>query len=239
MVRQLRQVAGVDSVKIVDFKRGIFGVKPQRGVRLSEGALLAAARRSGFQPDRVVPPGSSSQPRPSAPLRTDGVEAAGEQAAARAAFRQGNYDEALKLARQVAEKPQPSLETTEPKNDKRNARDVEVQQFLSLVYFALGKYQDAASAAHTALHRGKHWNWKTLGGHYKKTPDYSSQLRALEKSIRQESTPEKRFLVAYHYLMLGQPKAARAQFERVAKAKPDDELVTKLLRDLEKEISND
>ena len=57
--------------------------------------------------------------------------------------------------------------------------------------FALGKYEDAASEAHTALHRGKHWKWKTLGGHYAKTADYSLQLRALENSIRQESTPEK------------------------------------------------
>lgn len=208
-------------------------------MRLSESTLLAAARRSGFQPDRVVSPGSSSQRRPSAPSRTNRGEAAGELAEARAAFRQGNYAEGLKLARQVAEKPKPSLETTEPKNDKWNARAVEVQQFLSLAYFALGKYEDASGAARAALRRGNHWKWKTLGGHYAKTTDYSSQLRALENSIRQESSPEKRFLIAYHYSMLGQPKAARAQFERVAKTKPDDKLVAKLLQDLEKEKVND
>ncbi len=222
----------MDSVKVVDFKGGIFAVTPQRGTRLSESVLLAAARRSGFQPDRIVPPGGSSQPRASAPSRTDGGEAAAKLAEARTAFHQGDYNEALKLARQVAEKPQPSLETTEPKNDKQNARDAEVQQFLALVYFALARYQDGFSAAHAGLHHGGRWDWKTLSAYYAKTKDYTDQLRALEDSIRKKSTPEKRFLIGYHYVMMGHPKAARAQFARVLEKKPDDALVRELLKTL-------
>jgi len=231
VVKQLRQVVGVDSVKIVDFKRGIFGVVPRRGARLSESELLAATRRSGFQPDRVVPPGGSS-PRP--PTRSD----TGELAAARAAFRQGNYGAALKLARQLAERSQPSRKTPEPKEGQGNVRDGDVQQFLALAYFAHGEYDDAARAARVVLQTGEHWKWNQLSGQYAKKADYAAQLRALENSIRQESTPAKRFLVAYHYLMLGQPKAARAQFERVARARPDDRLTARLLQDLEKKKNN-
>ncbi len=114
---------------------------------------------------------------------------------------------------------------------KKRLADAESDQVHSLALFASGKFDEAGKAAHAALLRGKHWNWKTLGGHYKKTADHTSQLRALENSIRQKSTPEKRFLVAYHYLMLGQPKAARAQFQRVARARPDDKLVASLRLD--------
>ena len=232
MVKQLRQVAGVASVRVFDFKRGAFAITPQPGVRLSENALLAAARRSGFQPDRVVAPRSSASRKSSARSRTGRRRATGELAEARAAFRQGNYDEALALARQVADEQQPKRETTSATNDERSTRDVDVQQFLSLVYFALGKYDEASNAAYTALSRGRPWKWKTLGSHYAKTSDYSSHLRALENSIREESTPAKRFLIAYHYLMMGQPKAARAQFTRAAKYRPDDGLISRLLRDL-------
>ena len=103
----------------------------------------------------------------------------------------------------------------------------------------MAKYEDAAAAAHIALHHDSNWNWKTLSKHYATTKDYTTQLRNLETSITNSSTAEKRFLIAYHYLMLGQPKAARAQFQRVAKAKPDDKLVAKLLQNLEKEKSSE
>ncbi len=238
MVKQLRQVAGVDSVKVADFKRGAFAVIPRRGVRLSESALMAAARRSGFQPDRIVAPRSASLPRPSGPARTAGPEAGAELAEARTAFRQGDYDRALILARQAAKSRPSDLESTELKDDEL-AHIAEVQQFLSLAYFALGKYDDSSSAAYTALQRGEHWKWKTLGSHYEKTADYSAQLRALEDSIRRESTPEKRFLIGYHYLMLGQPRAARAQFARAAKDKPNDVLIANFLEKLATEKTDE
>ena len=71
------------------------------------------------------------------------------------------------------------------------------------------------------------------------TADYSLQLRALEDSIRRKSTPEKRFLIGYHYLMLGQPRAARAQFARAAKDKPDDVLIANLLENLATEKTDE
>ena len=191
-----------------------------------------AARRSGFQPDRVVPPGSPPPPR----SQPDGG-AASELAEARAAFRQADYKEALKLARQVAERPQPQLNNTEPKEDKRKARDAEVQQFLSLVYFSQGDYEAATTSVRVALDGGTHWNWKTLSGHYAKAAEYTAHLRALENSIREKSTAEKRLLVGCHYLMLGQKQAARRQFQRAAAASADDKMILKMLRRIESDES--
>ncbi len=233
MVRQLRQVAGVASVKVIDFKKGIFAVTPRRGARLSENALLAAVRLSGFTPDRVVPPrGRENPPSPQKKDATtvDGVSQLNE---ARQAFRRGEYDHALKLARSVASRASERKEATKKQDAaEAKARNAEVQQFLALVYFALAQYDDGFSAAHAALHHGGRWDWKTLSAHYAKTKDYTDQLRALEDSIRKKSTPEKRFLIGYHYVMMGHPKAARAQFARVAEKKPDDALVRELLKTL-------
>ena len=225
----------------MDFKKGIFAVTPQRGVRLSEAALLAAARRSGFEPDRVVAPNGTSkqkpserpQPRSSNP-RAAPDEVAKELAPARAAFRKGEFQQALKLIRQSAEKPRPALDSKDTTNAKQNAREAEIQQLLALVNFALGRYDEAAAAAHSALHNGPFWKWETLSSHYTNTNEYTTHLQALEKSIRQTSTTEKRFLIGYHYLMLGHRKAAQVQFQKVVGDKPDDKLVRRLITDLRK-----
>jgi tetratricopeptide (TPR) repeat protein len=127
------------------------------------------------------------------------------------------------------------------RNDKHaqqtHSSDAELFQFLSLSYFALEKYEDAAKAAHVALHRGSPWNWKTLSGHYQKTDKYVSQLRTLEKSIREKPSAEQRFLIGYHYLMLGYKAAARAQLTRAAEKNSDDKVIQALLRNLKQEDS--
>ncbi|MBI2481112.1 MAG: hypothetical protein HYV60_21495, partial [Planctomycetia bacterium] len=197
-------------------------------------------RLSGFTPDRIVPPRGRENPPSPQKKEAATVDAVAELNEAREAFRRGQYDQALKLARSVASRAPETTEATKKEDAAQaKARDAEVQQFLALIYFALAQYEDAFSAAHAALHHGGHWDWKTLSGHYAATADYSSQLRALEASIRESSTPEKRFLVGYHYWMLGQAKAARAQFALAAQDKPDDKLIAELLQDLNKENTND
>ncbi len=241
MVKQLRQVAGVRRVKVVDFKKGHFVLTPSSGVRLSNSAISAAVSRSGFTLAKIVPPGTASGAESSAAslAKKDatGENGAYQLAPAREAFRKHQYAEALKLAREIA------TANAEAGDDRdaarRNARVGQVQQLLSLTLFALGKYDDAAAAAHAGLHHGKAWDWKTLKVRYATTADYTSHLRGLENSIRKQSTPAKRFLIGYHYLMLGQPRAARAQFARAAKERPDDVLIAKLLEDLAKEKNDE
>ena len=227
MVKQLRQVAGVERVKVQDFKRGIFAVTPRRGVALSENALRAAVRRSGFTPRRVVVPRREStkeSPTPPRPSPADEkplpIEIEKLLAGPQDTFREGRFDDALKAARDAAQK---------------KPNDPTIQQFASLVAFALGKFADASTAAHAALHHGPHWKWKRLKGHYAKTEVYTGQLRALEKFVREHpASAESRFLLAYHYLMLGHSQAARSHLKRVAEQKPDDKLVRQLLEPAKK-----
>jgi len=243
VIKQLRQVAGVRQVKVVDFKKGLFALTPQAGSQLSESAISSAVTRSGFSVTKIVAPTNTkgNEPADSSPggpfnKRLKEAEVTRLLLAPRKAFRKADYKKALELTDAlVAHIRRGPLKQPEGNSPRRNEPDAEIDQFHSLALFALGKYAEAAKAAHLTLHRGDHWNWKTLSGHYQKSSDYSSQLRNLENSIRKKSTPDKRFLIGYHYLMLGQPKAARAQFERVAKAEPGDKLVTKLLQDLGKE----
>ncbi len=251
MVKQLRQVAGVRQVKVVDFKKGIFSVTPRRGVVLSQSALSEAVRRSGFTVEKIVAPGGSPRsklqgsPRPPLPGNQAAATTLDEELApARDAFRKRKYDVVVELVSEVE-----GREISDPKTDQApnkkdgkqdektfvaNARIAEIQQLLSLAYFGQGKYQEAFTSSHVALHRGTPWNWKHLSGHYEKPKEYSTQLRALEQRIREKPSVEMRFLVGYHYLMLGYTKAAHSQLTRVANKKPDDALVRGLLRQLEK-----
>jgi len=231
VVKQLRQVAGVERVKVQDFKKGVFAVTPRRGASLSENALRAAVRRSGFTPQRVVVPRRATiqeSPKPPRPSPSDEkpvpVEIEKLLAGPKDAFREGQFDGALKAARHAADK---------------KPNDPTIQQFVSLVAFALGNFEDASTAAHAALHNGPHWKWKRLRGHYAKTEVYTIQLRALEQFVREHpASPESRFLLAYHYLMLGQSQAARSHLKRVAEQKPADKLVRQLLELPKKEGSN-
>ena len=230
MVKQLRQVAGVERVKVQDFKKGIFVITPRRGVTLSESSLRAAVRRSGFTPQRIVVPGKGTAPKPAATPRPSpsGDKTRSEEiqkllAVPREAFRKGDFNKALKGALDAAEK---------------KPKDSTVQQFVSLVYFALGKYEKSASAAHTALHHGFYWKWKDLSRHYAKTEVYTRHLRSLEKHVREHpASVESRFLIAYHYLMLGHTKAGRSLLSRVAKERPKDEVVRRLLQPEKREGS--
>lgn len=228
MVKQLRQLAGVDQVKVTDFKKGVFAITPKKGAELSEAALRDAIKRSGFTTEKIVTPKgvSAKKPRAAVPTRKKAEEAAASKdseqwfAPARETFRQGDYREALRLARRAAqEKP----------------RDSRVHQLVALTHFALGEYGDSASAAHTALHLGEQWDWKELSHFYSDTQDYSAQLKKLEQYARENpSSAQAHFLLGYHYLMRGDSKAARNQLALAAKLDPEDELVAELLKQLDK-----
>jgi tetratricopeptide (TPR) repeat protein len=67
---------------------------------------------------------------------------------------------------------------------------------------------------------------------YGKTGDYTSQLRALEKSVKDHGDdPATRFLLGFHYAYLGYPSHAVKQLDKTLELAPQDDLAKKV-RDL-------
>ena len=225
-------------MKVVNFKQGLFALTPNPGSRISEAAIATAVKQSGFTPVKIVVPGGKTvhpgngKTGPKTVQRLSRADVGKLLLPARTAFRKGDFGQAVKLARRIATRIDGNGRTQHVDRDDPAGSDA--FQFLSLAEFAAENYDAAATAAHVALHRGSPWNWKTLSGHYLKTDRYAAQLRALETSIRKKPTADKRFLIAYHYLMLGHQKAAAAQLRKAIKNKPDNPLISKLLRKLKK-----
>jgi uncharacterized protein (TIGR03066 family) len=131
------------------------------------------------------------------------------------AFNKGDYETALKMAdKAVKEMPQ----------------NADLHQFRSLVFFAMKRYRESAMAAHAALVGGKGWNWETLRGFYASKDAYTAQLRGLEGFVHDNpANAAARFLLGYHYMMLGHGDAAGSQMATVVKLEPRDKLAAKML----------
>jgi tetratricopeptide (TPR) repeat protein len=133
----------------------------------------------------------------------------------RAAFATGEYQTALDLCNQVL---------------KTMPNDAVVHEFRSLVLFALNNYREAAAGVYAVLSAGPGWDWTTLSSLYGNVADYTTQLRALEKFVKENpKSSDGHFLLAYHYLTAGHADAAHAQLLQVDKLMPKDRLVTQLL----------
>ena len=101
--------------------------------------------------------------------------------------------------------------------------------------FATGKFEEAAGATQMAMHALPKEKWGVVVGNYKdlygNTQDYTTQLRALEKSVGEKpDNPALRFLAGFHYAYLGHPQHAIDQLDKGLKIAPKDEMA-KLLRD--------
>lgn len=135
--------------------------------------------------------------------------------AAREAFRDGKFDEALKeVDAALGELP----------------RDPALHEFRALVLFARGDFRESAAAIYAVLSVSPGWNWSTLSSLYADQAEYTRQLRALEefaKANRDQSAPP--FLLAYHYVTCRHVPSAVRQLNRVVKLLPDDELSAQLL----------
>ena len=82
---------------------------------------------------------------------------------AREAFKSGDYPQALQLDQQaLAQSP----------------NDATMHEFLALVYFAQGKYPQAATPLYAVLSVRPGWDWTTLSGMYADVDTYTRQLRA-------------------------------------------------------------
>jgi Tetratricopeptide repeat len=180
----------------------------------------------GGQPAVAAQPASASsydysQPvntaaEPPAPTAADQGGAAVSQA--RDAFQSGDYATALQLTQQaLAQMP----------------NDTTLHEFLGLVYFAQGKYEDAAAPLFAVLSVGPGWDWTTLISNYSDADIYDKQLRGLEAFVRANPKSAKaQFVLAYQYICQGQGQAAINPLENVVALQPNDTVSAQLLAKL-------
>ncbi len=134
---------------------------------------------------------------------------------ARDAFKAGDYAKALQVDQQaLAQTP----------NDRT------LHEFLALVFFAQGKYDQAAEPLYAVLSVAPGWDWTTLSGMYPDVETYTGQLRALEAGVKANpQSAHVRFVLAYQYLCQGHVENAVAQLKEVVKLQPADTLSAQLI----------
>ncbi len=134
-----------------------------------------------------------------------------------AAFRQGDYGNATRLAGHAA-------------IDDPRSQNVHILAMLGL--FAMGEYRGAAIEAHALAATGQVPTWQTIYAFYGDVGPFTEQLRKLEKFVNANpSAGEGRFLLGSVYLMEGHKAAARAELAEALKLTPHDTLATKLLKE--------
>jgi hypothetical protein len=174
---------------------------------------------TAYSPDDYVdttPPTETMTPTESTTPIEANAEESNFYSQALAAFQQGDYRNATRLAGHAA--------IDDPKNP-------DVHLLISLGLFAAGQYRGAAMEAHAVAALGTVPDWPKLIGLYGNNVDsYTGQLRALEKFVRNNpSAPEGRFLLGFQYMMDGHHSVAQDQLLHALKLTPRDGLAAQLL----------
>jgi tetratricopeptide (TPR) repeat protein len=99
--------------------------------------------------------------------------------------------------------------------------------------FATGKFDEAAGATQQAMALLSDDQWGVVVSNYRelygRAGDYTTQLRALEKTIRENpDDPGTRFLLGFHYGYLGYASHAVKQLDKTLKLEPKDDLAQQL-----------
>jgi hypothetical protein len=168
-------------------------------------AEMAAARPP--EPTSVVPVVPSGAATLASPreYRVDAMQA----------FRNGDYGSALRLAARAN-----SAYPSDPQN----------HLLVGLAEFALGDYVAASSEAHATLTLAPMPAWATVQTFYNDPADYTPQLRALEAYVAlRPKDASGRFLLGFHYAMLGYGQAASNQFAAALSETPSDTVAQNLV----------
>lgn len=139
-------------------------------------------------------------------------------AAGEAEFKAGNYEKAAKYWKHAV--------LDDPKNGV-------LVMMLAQGLFASGKFDEAAGATQQGMLLLKEEDWGVVISNYRelytKIGDYTTQLRALEKSRKDKpEDPGLRFLLGFHYGYLGFPTEATRELEKATSLAPQDELAKRL-----------
>jgi tetratricopeptide (TPR) repeat protein len=132
-----------------------------------------------------------------------------------AAFKAGNYAAAL-AKYDAALKLMPT--------------DPVLHEVRALSLFALGKYQEAAATLNALLAAAPGMDWTSMSALYGNADDYTQQLRKLEAHIKANRTDAPAmFVLAYHYLVIGQNDEAIKVLKEVVRLQPKDATAQRML----------
>jgi hypothetical protein len=175
---------------------------------VQSGASTQGARGTSSY-DYSQPINTSAAP----PQQSVTEEAEGMFGQSRAAFKTGDYSQALDLCDKALQKL---------------PNDPALHEFRALVLFALKRYDDAATALYAVLSAGPGWDWTTMSGLYPSVDIYTDQLRSLEEYARENPrSAAPHFVLAYHYMAQGHNDVAAGQFKKVVELQPNDTLSAK------------
>ncbi len=104
---------------------------------------------------------------------------------------------------------------------------------LAQAFFATGQFDEAAGAVQHGMQLLPKQEWGVVVKNYKElygnVQDFTDQLRALEKAVKDKpNDPAMRFLAGFQYAYLGYPKEAVDQLDKGLKLAPRDEMAKKL-----------
>ena len=180
------------------------------------GAQAVAPQQAAAAPYNYSQPISTTAAPPEQAVASQSASALDQ---ARDAFKAGDYGKASQLDQQaLAQAP----------------NDTSLHEFLGLVYFAQGKYDQAAEPLYAVLSVGPGWDWTTVSGMYPDVETYTQQLRALEASVRANpNSAPARFVLAYQYLVQGHDQNAVDQLKAAVRLQPGDTLSAQLIAHLQ------
>ncbi len=98
-----------------------------------------------------------------------------------------------------------------------------IHEVRALTLFALGRYDEAAAILNSLLASAPGMDWTTVSGLYGNIDSYTQQLRRLEAFC--DSNPRSssaHFVLAYHYLVLGEKENAISVLKVVVANQPKD-----------------
>jgi tetratricopeptide (TPR) repeat protein len=108
--------------------------------------------------------------------------------------------------------------------------DAVVHEVRSLALFANGDYKAAAAGLNSLLSSAPGMDWTTMSGLYGNPEDYTAQLRKLEQFCRSNpNDASANFVLAYHYLVVGEKDAAIDALRVVVKNQPKDITAKRML----------
>jgi len=122
-----------------------------------------------------------------------------------------------------------------------DAQNPVMLMMLAQSMFATGNFEEAAGATQAAMQMMPKDKWGVVIANHKElygnVQDYTDQLRALEKAIKDKpDNPGLRFLAGFHYAYLGFPREAVDQLDKVLKLQPRDEAAKQLRDELQAKL---
>jgi tetratricopeptide (TPR) repeat protein len=141
------------------------------------------------------------------------------------AFYRGEFSQALQLSEQAL---------------RKLPGDPVLHEFRALALFAIGDFQSAAAVLNSLLATSPGMDWTTMSGLYGDIEAYTNQLRRLETFVRDHPDDAAApFVLAYHYLVLGETEAAIRSLRAVVQREPRDVTARRLLDALERSKRED